>query len=206
MCYRLAAELSQRIAAIAPVSGTIAVEERQPRRPVSVMHFHGTADKLVPFNGPSERTAKFLAFKSVEETIRTWVRIDGCPRTPKTTDLPHKADDGTTVKREIMDRARTGPRSSYSSSRVVARPGLVEVAHSLAGQDDPQHFGQRSDVGVLQAASDEVANLSLHAEHIEEATLADIHGNWPTSQFPSCCGRVKEIRADGLPPRHVTKH
>ena len=52
MCYRLAAELSQRIAAIAPVAGTISVEKSRPQRPVPVMHFHGTEDRLVPFNGP----------------------------------------------------------------------------------------------------------------------------------------------------------
>src|SRR5208282_479924 len=97
MCYRLAAEMSNRIAAIAPVSGTVAVEKCNPERPVPVMHFHGTDDKLVPFNGPSQRTAKVLAFKSVEETIRTWVKIDGCPTKPKTSKLPHKEDDATTV-------------------------------------------------------------------------------------------------------------
>ncbi|MCY2929829.1 MAG: hypothetical protein NTV86_10115, partial [Planctomycetota bacterium] len=34
MCYRLAAELSDRIAAVAPVSGTQAIEEGNPKRPV----------------------------------------------------------------------------------------------------------------------------------------------------------------------------
>ena len=52
LCYRLAAELSDRIAAIAPVSGTMAIEEYKPKRPVPVMHFHGTTDRIVPFNGP----------------------------------------------------------------------------------------------------------------------------------------------------------
>ena len=49
MCYRLAAELSDRIAAIAPVAGTMAIEESKPKRPVPVIHFHGTKDKFVPF-------------------------------------------------------------------------------------------------------------------------------------------------------------
>ena len=49
MCYRLAAELSDRIAAIAPVAGTIAIEDSKPKRPVPVIHFHGTKDTFVPF-------------------------------------------------------------------------------------------------------------------------------------------------------------
>jgi polyhydroxybutyrate depolymerase len=108
MCYRLAAEMSNRIAAIAPVSGTLAVEKCSPARPVPVIHFHGTEDKLVPFSGPSQRTAKVLTFKSVEETIRTWVKLDGCPTTPTTTKLPHKEDDGTTVERRSYAPGRDG--------------------------------------------------------------------------------------------------
>ena len=152
MCYRLAAELSQRIAAIAPVSGTIAVEKCQPRRPVSVMHFHGTNDKLVPFNGPSERTAKFLAFKSVEETIGTWVRINGCPRKPKTTDLPHKADDGTTVKREIYGPGKDGTEvilfvikggGHTWPGRQWPIPWLGKTTHSISANDLMWEFFKR---------------------------------------------------------------
>jgi len=108
MCYRLAAELSSQIAAIAPVSGTVAVEKCHPQRPVPVMHFHGTDDKLVPFNGPDQRTAKVFAFKSVEETIRTWAKIDGCPTKPMTTKLPHTTDDGTTVERKTYGPGKEG--------------------------------------------------------------------------------------------------
>jgi polyhydroxybutyrate depolymerase len=107
MCYRLAAELSDRIAAIAPVCGSLAVEPR-PKRPVSVIHFHGTADRLVPFGGPDERTPKSLSFKSVPETIRIWARLDGCPGKPKITDLPDKEKDGTTVKREVYGPGKEG--------------------------------------------------------------------------------------------------
>jgi polyhydroxybutyrate depolymerase len=108
MCYRLAAELSDRIAAIAPVGGTMAMSLPRPRRPVSVMHFHGTADNLVPFDGPDERMAKFLAVKSVRETIRTWANIDRCPETPKVIDLPDAAEDGTTVTQESYGPGEEG--------------------------------------------------------------------------------------------------
>ncbi|MCR4411563.1 MAG: prolyl oligopeptidase family serine peptidase [Thermoguttaceae bacterium] len=108
MCYRLAAELSDRIAAIAPVAGTLAIEKCRPARPVPVIHFHGTDDKLVPYEGPDERIARFLVFKSVDETIRTWAAINGCPKKPKTTNLPDKANDGTTVRREVYGPGRDG--------------------------------------------------------------------------------------------------
>src|ERR1700679_3563436 len=51
MAYRLASELSDPIAAIAPVSGSMGTEIRQLKRPVSVLHFHGTLDEYIPFLG-----------------------------------------------------------------------------------------------------------------------------------------------------------
>lgn len=56
MSYRLAAELSDRIAAIAPVAGTIAIDESKPKRPVPVIHFHGTTDTFVAFEMAKGKT------------------------------------------------------------------------------------------------------------------------------------------------------
>ncbi len=100
MCYRLAAELSDRIAAIAPVAGTMAVTEAKPKRPVPVLHFHGTEDRLVPYNGPDQRVPKFLTFKSVEDSVATWVKRNGCREDPVVEELPDAADDGMKVTRK----------------------------------------------------------------------------------------------------------
>ena len=74
MSYRLAAELSDRIAAIAPVAGTIAIEESKPNRPVPVIHFHGTKDTLVSFEGKKGDEKSFMRLKGVEDSIQTWVK------------------------------------------------------------------------------------------------------------------------------------
>jgi polyhydroxybutyrate depolymerase len=107
MCYRLAAELSDRIAAVAPVAGTMAIE-KNPKRPVPIIHFHGTRDKLVPYGGPEGPSRNFLPFKSVDETMRIWCRLDGCPAMPVTADLPDLADDGTTVTRKSWGPGKDG--------------------------------------------------------------------------------------------------
>jgi polyhydroxybutyrate depolymerase len=64
-----------------------------------VLHFHGTADRLVLYDGGKSAAREVLNFKSVDETIRTWVKLDGCPDKAKVEDLPHKDGDPTTVKR-----------------------------------------------------------------------------------------------------------
>ncbi len=92
MCYRLAAEMSERIAAIAPVAGTLAINNCKPKRPVPVIHFHGTADYLVPLDGPNKNLPRLINFKSVDVTIQTWVKLNGCMAKPETTELPAKKD------------------------------------------------------------------------------------------------------------------
>ena len=99
MCYRLAAELSDWIAAIAPVAGTIAIEESKPKRPVPVIHFHGTKDTFVPFEMAKGKTPKFMKLKSVEDSIQTWVKLNGCDEKPKTDVLSKDGDEMKVTRR-----------------------------------------------------------------------------------------------------------
>jgi polyhydroxybutyrate depolymerase len=109
MCYRLAAELSDRVAAIAPVAGTMAIPEAHPTRPVPVIHFHGTKDTLVPYDGPSGRTPRGMTFLSVDASIRAWVAANGCPTEPVETPLDDRdPDDGTTTTRLTYAPGRDG--------------------------------------------------------------------------------------------------
>ncbi len=108
MCYRLANEMSDRIAAIAPVAGTIAIDNYHPKRAVPVIHFHGTADKLVPIEGPKDSAAGGFGFKSVPETMRIVVARNGCAKDPQATELPDTAHDGTKVTRKVYAAKQGG--------------------------------------------------------------------------------------------------
>jgi polyhydroxybutyrate depolymerase len=74
MAYRLACEMSDRIAAVASVSGMLGIRNCSPERPVAVLHFHGTGDALVPFDGDPTR-----GFPSAHQTIARWEALDACP-------------------------------------------------------------------------------------------------------------------------------
>jgi polyhydroxybutyrate depolymerase len=108
MAYRLAAELSDRIAAIAPVGGPMGTRECSPKRPVSVIHFHGTADEFAPFNGGRGKGISGTEFFSVAHSIAAWAEADGCNQRPVTIRLPDEADDGTTVTRTTHGGGRDG--------------------------------------------------------------------------------------------------
>lgn len=98
MGYKLASELSDRIAAIAPVGGPMGTETCKPVRPVSVIHFHGTDDQFAPFKGgKGKKSLSQTNFYSVEHSVRSWVEANGCKEKPETTKLPDKAKDGTRV-------------------------------------------------------------------------------------------------------------
>ncbi len=108
LCYRLASELSDRIAAIAPVSGTMGTATCKPKRPVSVMHFHGTDDKFVPFKGGKGASSLTQTdFYSVEHSINAWVKANGCSETPTVTDMPKKTDD-MAVQRKTYGQGKDG--------------------------------------------------------------------------------------------------
>ncbi len=108
MAYRLAAELSDRIAAIAPVAGTMGVPEIKAKRPVPIMHFHGTADESLPFEGGFGKGLSGVNFLSVEKSIQAWIKFNGCKEEPVVEALPDRANDGTRVVRKVYGGGADG--------------------------------------------------------------------------------------------------
>lgn len=81
MAYRLAAELSHKIAAIAAASGQMMLDEIDPDYPVPIIHFHALDDQSVPYNGGY---ASGCNFPSVESVIDIWIGINNCTTEPDT--------------------------------------------------------------------------------------------------------------------------
>jgi polyhydroxybutyrate depolymerase len=101
MTYRLAAELSERIAAIAPVAGPLGLAEIHPRLPVPVCHFHGDHDAYAPYQGGiGPLSISKTNFLSVDFSIRSWVQANGCDSEPLTEALPCPIEDGTSITRQ----------------------------------------------------------------------------------------------------------
>jgi polyhydroxybutyrate depolymerase len=139
MCYRLAAELSDRIAAIAPVAGTIAIEESRPKRPVPVLHFHGTRDTFVPFDPARGGTPSFMALKGVEDSIRIWVKLNGCDENASTDVLSGEGDD-----LKVTRRTHGGGKDGAEVVLVTIEGG----GHTWPGQAAPVGFMGRSAMNI----------------------------------------------------------
>jgi polyhydroxybutyrate depolymerase len=82
MSHRLGCEAADVFAAIAPVAGVLGIsgEDCEPSRPVPVMHFHGTADLIVPYDGGG-----LVGFPSVAASMAVWADADGCTGEPSET-------------------------------------------------------------------------------------------------------------------------
>jgi polyhydroxybutyrate depolymerase len=109
MAYRLASELSERIAAVAVVSGTMGTERCEPKRPVPLLHFHGMQDEFIPFaGGQGVRCLSGANFYPVEHAIRAWIQANGCNEEPTTEELPDQAHDGTKVRKKTYGGGKDG--------------------------------------------------------------------------------------------------
>lgn len=83
MAYRVAAEIPERIAAIAPVAGAMALDRFAPARPVPVLHIHSVDDEQAVYAGgvgvPFPLTSIRVHHRPVEPELARWVERNGCP-------------------------------------------------------------------------------------------------------------------------------
>lgn len=90
MSWRLACELSDRIAAIAPNAGQRILEDCHPARAVPVLHIHGTADPCALYNGGAQCGGCFSealglrlpgdkwACPPVKDVVAAQAKMNGC--------------------------------------------------------------------------------------------------------------------------------
>lgn len=94
MSYRLACELSDKIAAIASVTGAMTdsmINYCRPSRPFPILHFHGDTDPIVNYNGSGN-------ISSVSACLEYWVQSNDCSPLAVETQIPDtNPTDQTTV-------------------------------------------------------------------------------------------------------------
>jgi polyhydroxybutyrate depolymerase len=142
LAYRVGCELGDVFAAIAPVAGALNSDDCRAGPRVSVIVFHGTADKHVRFEGGEPWTA-FDRHKrtdnSVQFAIDTWKQRDGCQAPP--------------------ERRRTG--SVIHTSYACADGTAVEL-YAVEGQGHAWPGGQKGvRFGNVDAPTTEISATDL---------------------------------------------
>jgi polyhydroxybutyrate depolymerase len=141
MSYRLGCALSDRIAAIAPVSGNMATESGSAdvpctlAHPISVLAIHGTSDGTIPIKGGKVD----ITFSPMADVIARWRSMDRCGgASTQSTDGPSTTTNwacsgGSTVSTRIVSggwhswpkvdgatAAQGGSPDSFDAARLIA--------------------------------------------------------------------------------------
>ena len=106
MSHTLACELSNRITAIASVTGSIFNTQYgvncHPTRPVPVMQISGTADGTVPYAGTT-------SMMPIDSVVKYWVTKNNCNPTPVFTNMPNiNTADGCTAEHYVYNNGNSG--------------------------------------------------------------------------------------------------
>ncbi len=95
MSYRLACELSHKIAAIAPVAATMNVYACNPSRAIPIIHFHSYADSNVPFEGGIGSGVSNHYNPPVDSVLNAWAGKNTCGIR---NDTMHKGTDYLSIR------------------------------------------------------------------------------------------------------------
>ena len=102
MSFLLACQLSNKIAAVASVTGSMTPQTYNscnPQHPTPVLQIHGTNDQVVPYIGDPTWT------KSIDDVLQYWVDYNNCNTVPSiTTIVDVNQFDGSTVEYIIYDQ------------------------------------------------------------------------------------------------------
>lgn len=159
--YLIASELSARIAAIAPVGGTMGTETASPARPVPLLHVHGTADEFLPVAGGFGKNGR-TEFYSVDHSLKNWILANQCSVVPEFTILPDSEEDGC-----IVHQYRWPPLDKEGAEVVYLK--IVNGGHTWPGSENsPPALGRVcSDIDVNRVIWD-----FFSAHRIEPAALS----------------------------------
>ena len=95
MSFLLACQLSDRIAAVASVTGSMTPQTYtacNPSHPTPVLQIHGTADGTVPYAGSPTWTY------GIEDVLAYWVSYNNCDASPTVTAIENTSTtDGSTA-------------------------------------------------------------------------------------------------------------
>jgi polyhydroxybutyrate depolymerase len=97
MSFRLACELSNKIAAVGSVTGSMTpstLGNCNASHPMPIIQIHGTTDPTVPYNGSAGWTA------SITNVLNHWATFNNCSTVPTVVNVPNiNLPDGSTVEK-----------------------------------------------------------------------------------------------------------
>jgi len=212
MSYKLSCDLSQRIAAMASVTGAMGpgmVASCNPSHPIPVMQIHGTADPTVPYAGSGS-----VGSLPIVDVVDYWVTFNNCTETAIETALPNISlsdgcttdhllytggDNGSTVEHyRVNGGAHTWPGAAlnigvtsqdFSASKEIWRFFSQYSLDQLVSVD--QIPSVEKPFAVFPNPSEGVFRLRLKNGYVTQVRLFDALGKLVSAQTTS--GHMVEL-------------
>jgi polyhydroxybutyrate depolymerase len=151
MSYRLAYELPNKIAAIAPVAGTITTQafaswEATNAKPI--LHIHGTSDFVVPYEGFGG------TILGVDSFLGFWIEFNGCNDSPLVKELPDLVQEGSTVTQYEWNQC--------DSAKPIKLLKVINGGHNWPGTSAGGIGIVNQDISASQEIWNFVKNFSLN--------------------------------------------
>lgn len=165
--YELACQLSDRIAAVASVTGSMSpftYTNCDPQHSMPVLEIHGTADGTVSYTGST-------IGRAIDDVMAYWVDYNQCETSPVSTDLPDiDTQDGSTVTRYVWDQGANGVSVELLKIDNGGHrwPGaafnLPGTNHDIDASLEVWSFFSKFDINGL---IDQTSNISSDSDHDE---------------------------------------
>ncbi|MGB3077934.1 MAG: PHB depolymerase family esterase [Saprospiraceae bacterium] len=157
MSYFLACGLSDRIAAIASVTGSMNVNQLttcDPQHPMPVMEIHGTSDPTVAYTGN-------IIFAPIPSVLAYWVAFNACHTPPDQNSIPDiNTGDGCTAEHYLYANGTNGVEVEHYKiiNGVHAWPGSafggVGTNQDMNASKEIWRFFSKYDIhGLIQTTS-----------------------------------------------------
>ena len=184
MSHTLACELSNRITAIASVTGSIFTSQYgtycHPTRPVPVMQIQGTADATVPYAGNASQY-----MEPIDTVVKYWVTKNNCNPTAAFTNMPNTSTtDNCTAEHYVYSGGNLGS--------TVELFKIIGGTHSWPGTPFTSS-GTNQDIN----ASKEIWRFFNKYNLASLTNIADVEKqNLAISRYPNPAHTILNIRLD----------
>ena len=180
MSFHLACRLSNKIAAVASVTGSMTpgtFDDCEPSHPTPVLQIHGDMDNVVPYNGTAWS-------KAISEVIEYWVDYNGCQ---------------TELMSQAYDNTNTADNSTAEHRYFVDCESTVTVEHikiTGGGHTWPGSFpfpGTNMDINASQIIWDFFDRYDING--LREVSSTEDHEGQSVNVFPNPTSGMISVEA-----------
>lgn len=184
MSFHLACNLSNRIAAVASVTGAMVpatLNNCGATHTTPILQIHGTNDATVPYNGSSWSS-------SIPDVLNHWASYNGCVTTPVIESVPNTStNDGSTVERYsyqdpngctlVMHYKITNGGHTWPGSAIVLPSTNYDINGSAEVWNFLSQFDMNGVIGNCQTLTLEELGTAAYSVHPNPAsTILSIEG------------------------------